>query len=210
MTYLIIVLLWLAWGLLHSLMISTRFVDLMRRLLGDRFRFYRLIFNLTALVTLIPPVIYTGSVREHLLFEYDGLLAVVRWSMLAVAALLFVLGARNYDTLQFLGFRQILSGSSHTSLSGSSELATDGLLGVVRHPWYLGALLFVWSDSQAVYLAGLITKTILTLYLIVGTILEERKLVAEFGDSYREYQGRVSMLLPFKYVGRLFARAGRW
>jgi protein-S-isoprenylcysteine O-methyltransferase Ste14 len=41
---------------------------------------------------------------------------------------------------------------------------------------------------------------ILTAYLIVGTLLEEKKLVREFGMEYRAYQARVSMFLPYKWV----------
>jgi len=33
-------------------------------------------------------------------------------------------------------------------------------------------------------------------WVIVGTVLEERDMVAHFGDAYREYQAKVPMLLP--------------
>ena len=38
------------------------------------------------------------------------------------------------------------------------------------------------------------------MYVIVGTVLEEHKLLLEYGDEYRRYQKRVSMLIPFRYV----------
>ena len=38
---------------------------------------------------------------------------------------------------------------------------------------------------------------ILTIYIIMGSILEERKLVLEFGDAYVKYQQEVPMLIPF-------------
>ena len=37
---------------------------------------------------------------------------------------------------------------------------------------------------------------VLTAYFIIGSILEERRLLARFGDAYREYQQRVPMLIP--------------
>ncbi|MDP3480639.1 MAG: hypothetical protein Q8R88_12775 [Desulfoprunum sp.] len=40
---------------------------------------------------------------------------------------------------------------------------------------------------------------LLSAYLIIGTILEERKLVVEYGDIYRTYQRQVPMLLPWKW-----------
>jgi len=33
-------------------------------------------------------------------------------------------------------------------------------------------------------------------WIVIGTVLEERDLVAEFGESYREYQSAVPMLVP--------------
>ena len=47
---------------------------------------------------------------------------------------------------------------------------------------------------------GVLVNVVLTIYLIVGTLLEERKLVVQFGAAYREYQERVSMLFPFKWI----------
>ncbi len=44
------------------------------------------------------------------------------------------------------------------------------------------------------------TNVILTLYFIVGSHLEERKLVKKFGAHYEEYRQNVSMLVPVKWL----------
>jgi protein-S-isoprenylcysteine O-methyltransferase Ste14 len=41
---------------------------------------------------------------------------------------------------------------------------------------------------------------VLSLYLVIGAFLEERKLLKEFGDDYRLYKNRVSMLFPWKWI----------
>ena len=33
-------------------------------------------------------------------------------------------------------------------------------------------------------------------YIFIGLLLEERDMVASFGQTYRNYQARVSMILP--------------
>jgi protein-S-isoprenylcysteine O-methyltransferase Ste14 len=43
----------------------------------------------------------------------------------------------------------------------------------------------------------IIINMVLTIYVIIGTRLEERKLVLEFGDIYIKYQQEVPMLIPF-------------
>jgi methanethiol S-methyltransferase len=38
---------------------------------------------------------------------------------------------------------------------------------------------------------------VLTVYVIIGTLFEEKKLVLEIGDYYIKYQLEVPMLIPF-------------
>ncbi|MDA8404990.1 MAG: hypothetical protein M0Z56_12485 [Desulfobacteraceae bacterium] len=38
-----------------------------------------------------------------------------------------------------------------------------------------------------------------TLWIIVGAMLEERDLIASFGDAYRNYRSNVPMLIPYKW-----------
>lgn len=48
----------------------------------------------------------------------------------------------------------------------------------------------------------IVINVVLTVYVIVGTKLEERKLVLEYGDRYIKYQREVPMLIPFTKAGR--------
>ena len=67
----------------------------------------------------------------------------------------------------------------------------------VRHPLYTCALVLIWAHPQ-VTLDRLLFAVLWTAWIVVGTRLEERDLVAHFGEPYRRYQREVPMLLPWK------------
>jgi protein-S-isoprenylcysteine O-methyltransferase Ste14 len=46
--------------------------------------------------------------------------------------------------------------------------------------------------------------------LLIGAILEERKLKMQFDQQYSVYQRRVSMLFPFGWVRKRFDRENWW
>lgn len=198
MPYVILSTLWLAWCFVHSALISRSTTEHLRQKLGDRIRFHRMAYNLLALMTLIPIVLYKRSLAGPLIFQWTGPAVALQVFLVIVSLALFVAGARHYDGLTFLGLRQIGIGGRRSLLTASGELERDGILAVTRHPWYLGAILILWTRN--LWLPTLITNMILSAYLIVGTILEERKLVAEFGDEYRRYQNEVSMLFPTRWL----------
>jgi protein-S-isoprenylcysteine O-methyltransferase Ste14 len=71
----------------------------------------------------------------------------------------------------------------------------------VRHPMYVCSLLFVWL-MPAMSWNILAFNIGVTVYITIGVILEEHKLLLEFGEAYAEYQKRVPMLIPGFWLKR--------
>jgi methanethiol S-methyltransferase len=196
MKYLIIVILWTAYCALHSYLISTGFTNLMNRLLKKYYAFYRLFYILISLFLLIPLIKYTGQLDDNVIFIYGHYLDILRHVLMYGSLLMFFWAFFfDYDSLSFFGIRQILSFGKTKEIKPSGEIKKQGLLGIMRHPMYLALIIYLWC--QTTKMADLVVNIVLTIYIIIGTILEERKLVLEFGETYVQYQKEVPMLIPF-------------
>ena len=195
MKYLLIVLLWTGYCSLHSYLISIGFTNLMVRLLKKYYAFYRMFYVVISLVLLIPVINYAAQLDSEIIIT-DGLPLTIVRRVLMVGSLTMFFWAFffNYDPLAFFGIRQILNFGRSKKSNPLNEIKRNGLLGIVRHPMYFALIIYLWSQTYRV--SDIVENTVLTIYIIIGTILEERKLVLEFGDTYVNYQEEVPMLIP--------------
>ncbi len=186
--------LWILWCIIHSLLISLPVIAWMKQRLGKRFAFYRLFYVITSIITLIPVVAYQYSLEQQIFFTWTGPWRLVQMFLFIYALILFAGGAAVYDLKYFMGISQALD---YLAQKGSLDIhfETKGMLHYVRHPWYSGGIAFVWAFGSVTDVS-LVSKGVLTVYLILGTILEEWKLVKEIGAPYRRYQSKVPMLIP--------------
>jgi protein-S-isoprenylcysteine O-methyltransferase Ste14 len=122
-----------------------------------------------------------------------------RWIGLALA--LLALAGFAWGVASLGGFDAFGDRALRRHARGEAErppaLTIRGPYRWVRHPLYLFALILIWSNLDLTA-DQLLFDVLWTAWIVVGTILEERDLVAELGDPYREYQRRVPMLVPWR------------
>lgn len=198
----IVIFLWLLWCFLHSLLISRTVIKTVQARLPKIMPWYRIGYNLFSLITILPVVMYTRSLPGDPVFIWDGWMILLRMVLLLMAFWLFWGGARQYDMDVFLGLRQLGDKSWHATLGHGDDFVRSGVFGLTRHPWYLGSLCFIWSAFASYPPALFWAVSVLSLYLFIGTNLEEKKILQLYPKAYEEYRQQVSILFPWKWILR--------
>ena len=196
MKYLILSLIWAGYCALHSFLISIRFTNFLTRLLKNYYAFYRLFYVLFSFVTLVLVINYTSTVDNEIIITYVPPWSIIRYTLMYGALLMFFWAFFfNYDSLSFFGIRQIMQSGKEKNINPSEGLKKNGLLGITRHQMYLALIIYLLSQNFKI--SDIVVNIILIVYVFIGTKLEEKKLVLEFGDTYIKYQQEVPMLIPF-------------
>ena len=169
--------------------ISKEFVQKKWRFL---FLYYRIGYNIIAVFSLFLIVYYQGKLPAVSLFKTTVFNKTLGYIGVFLGFLFTILSFKNYSILEFLGF------DFKQEIKQVYTLNTTGLNKYVRHPLYFATLLLVWGYFLLEPTVSiLIMNLVVTLYLIIGTKIEERKLVDEFGEKYKDYMNNVPMLLPW-------------
>lgn len=186
---------WLGYFAMHSTLASLRTKNWVALHYPERMPFYRLGYNILAGLLLLPVIWLMVRNPGPPLWAWHGLGAWLA-NGLALAALLgFMSTLKYYDTQEFLGLRQWRSHTRRVEDQAGFHLSPFHRH--VRHPWYSLALVMIWTQDMNA--AMLTTGVMITAYFIIGSRLEEEKLVACHGDVYRRYMERVPGLIPLPW-----------
>jgi methanethiol S-methyltransferase len=97
---------------------------------------------------------------------------------------------------ELFGLHQVVANLARRTLP-EPRFKTPVLYKIVRHPIYLGFIVAFWA-APVMTVGHLLFAAVTTAYIFVGIFLEERDLVAQFGEQYQRYRAQVGMLIPFR------------
>jgi protein-S-isoprenylcysteine O-methyltransferase Ste14 len=123
-----------------------------------------------------------------------GLPRWAAWALFAAGWLMVPLVTLMISHFDLFGLRQVwlhLRGQPYTPL----PFRTPYLYQWMRHPLYVGWAIAFWS-APTMTVGHLLLAALLTGYMLVAVVFEERDLVAHFGQVYENYRRRVPMFFP--------------
>lgn len=183
---------WLAYFGIHSWLASLSVKEWLARRRPGLMPYYRLAYNLLATLLLALPLALTFVPESEPLWQWRGGWAWLANGLALAAVAAFVYSLKFYDGGVFLGLSQWRSRSTEVERPG--DLRISPLHRFVRHPWYSLALVLIWTRDMDAHL--LLSSLLISAYFALGSRLEERKLVAMYGEVYGDYRRAVPGLLP--------------
>jgi len=184
----------LLFSLVHTSLAHDALRGRVQRLLRLDAGQYRLVYNLVSALLLTAALLASRG-EYPVLWRTTGGLRWLLYGIQAAALVGFVAALRTFDLHSFAGLRH----------AEPAVPTTTGVFRICRHPLYLFTCV-CFSAWPTMDLRMLIVAVWLWIYAWVGSIFEERKLVAQFGDAYREYQRCHPRLLPWPRASRPLAR----
>jgi protein-S-isoprenylcysteine O-methyltransferase Ste14 len=127
-------------------------------------------------------------------WHVEGLPAILLTAIYWIGWLTALASSFMIDHFDLFGLRQVF-GAAREAVARVVPFKTPLLYRVVRHPLMLGFLLAFWATPHMT-IGHLLFAVLTTGYIVVGVLLEERDLVAQFGAAYEQYRQHVPMLLP--------------
>ena len=186
---------WLLYFLLHSILASLRFKHWVAAHWPALIPVYRLLFNLIALLFLIPPLLIIFRWQGPYLWRWHGAGWWIANGLALIALWLFIWSLRYYDSKEFFGIHQWQEGDKR--LEDQERFHISPLHRFIRHPWYSLGMVLIWTRDMTPPL--LVSAILISLYFILGSRLEERKLLVYHNESYRRYKARVPGLIPMPW-----------
>jgi methanethiol S-methyltransferase len=193
---LLLALTWAAWAGLHSLLLWEPLRGRLQKTLGWSGTFYRACYSGLALATIVLVCWYASSLGAFysIFWPWPWLLIQVALWTIATVIMLWAWLSFKKGGVDLMGWED-----AATHHYEPPHLVTGGAYGWSRHPMYLASGIVLWT--RALTPADLITNAVLTIYLVLGSWHEERRMQRAFGNEWDEYADKVPIFIKWRPSG---------
>jgi len=185
-SYLLLFAGWVIYFFIHSLFASYYMKDKFKKIQWF-YPYYRIVYSFLAIAGLFILLAYNGSIKSPELINKSRFVNYISLMISATGTIIISRTFKSYSFREFIGLAP----------EKNSRLKTSGILSYVRHPIYSGTILIIvgfWLFYPTV--ASLVTAIAILGYLPIGIWFEEKKLIHEHGDEYRDYRKKVPAVIP--------------
>lgn len=193
MPYLILVILWVLFYYLHSLLASLNIKRKIKGWMGRLYIWYRLLYSVFSTVFIFGILAFGTSFDQTDLLVKTSALTYIGYMLASFGTIIVVKSFKAFSKSKFIGI------NPHDDLVQNEEFVSTGIHSYVRHPIYSGTLLiFLGFFFFEPTLSSAVHFGMLVMYLPFGIYFEEKKLIEIYGSKYKRYQNEVSALIPLK------------
>jgi protein-S-isoprenylcysteine O-methyltransferase Ste14 len=183
------------YGVIHSLLAGLNTKKWIQDRLGSNLfrRYYRLFFSVQAALLFIPVLALAAFLPDRVIYRIPSPWVWLTTIVQVGALLLILQSIMLTGAFRFIGLAQA---ANPDQAEKALPLVRRGLYRFVRHPIYTATFLFIWLIPQMSW-NTLALNIGVTVYTLIGAQFEERKLIKEFGEDYREYRRITPFIIPF-------------
>ena len=180
------------WGLIHSGMARPSFKNIVTKILPEPLE--RPTYVLIAGITSYLLIGYWQNLSGYLWMIESDSISYAIWAVFVLGWLFLFAATFAINHFDLFGLRQVYF---YYKKMDRPPLAfvEKAMYRYIRHPIQTGVLIGIWVTPVMSY-TQLMLSIGFTAYIFVGLIYEERDLIAEHGDSYREYRDRTGKVFP--------------
>jgi protein-S-isoprenylcysteine O-methyltransferase Ste14 len=118
-----------------------------------------------------------------------------------ISILGLIWGVKSLSNFDPFGRKQISKFIKNEKEAQENNFVYRGPYKIIRHPFYFFILIMIWSHPT-LSMDRLLFVFLWTIWIVIGTFLEERDLVNQIGNEYLEYKKKVPMLIPYKIFNK--------
>ncbi len=187
----------LVWGLQHSVMARRSFKERWTRIVPPHAE--RATYGLASGVALVVVMLGWTPIEGTVWIVDSSWARAIIIGVQAAGWLLLVAASFEIDHFETFGLKQ-----PYYAMKGRQSAAIDfqvkRIYRIIRHPIQTGIFVGMWA-APTMSASRFMFAVLMTGYILVGLYFEERDLVRQFGDRYRQYRREVPKLLPWKAPG---------